>query len=122
MRQNTDHGGRVFPTSPPQMETPVSRPASWAMSADDRLARRRKEEPSPMRQLAESRPLLSAFASPNVAPASLGTISFFRVARSRCTRASRLLPDGGVQVSQSSTPERKVESSSGSGTSSPYFS
>ena len=59
----------------------------------------------PRRQLAVSKPLSAACASPKATPASRGTISRRRIASSCCTSASRFFPAGWLRDCQSSTAD-----------------
>src|ERR1019366_835676 len=75
MRQNTDHGGIRSLVSRPQICVPVVSLRLWAIAPVVRLAFSCSVAPSPMRQLAVSRPLSATCASSKPAPASRGTIS-----------------------------------------------
>src|SRR3981189_3768693 len=121
IRQNTDHGGMTSLVSPPQIGLPVASLCSRAISLFDKLAMSSSRAPSPMRQLAVSKPLFSACAAPKAAPASRGTISRRRIASSCCTSASRFLPAGLSGECQPTPADANLASPSGSGISSPYF-
>src|SRR5260370_21222488 len=101
--QNTDQGGITSRVSPPQIGVPVVLVCLWVISMFDRLASSCNVVPSPMRQLAVSKPLSAACASPKAAPASRGTISRLRSADSSRTSASRFFPSRPLTDSQSRT-------------------
>src|SRR5499433_249093 len=118
MLQNTDHGGSFVGGSPPQIGRSGRKLRGSSAPSSARLASILSILPWASTQFAV-RIRCSHCAAPNFAPASCGTISRRRVVRRSRTSASRLRPSNVVRASQSSTAERKVASSSGSGTSSP---
>src|SRR5262249_51499441 len=118
MLQNTDHGGSFVGGSPPQIGRSGRKLRGSSAPSSARLGSILSILPWASTQVAV-RIRCSHCAAPNFAPASCGTISRRRVVRRSRTSASRLRPSNVVRASQSSTAERKVASSSGSGTSSP---
>src|SRR5262245_20033237 len=118
MLQNTDHGGSVAGGSPPQTARPDRTCPGRSAWSPERLASRSSVLPSASDQLA-LRICPSWRALPNRAPARRGAISLRRVIKRSRTSASRSRPFDVVAASQSSTAERKVASTSGSGISSP---
>src|SRR5262249_54020244 len=114
MLQNTDHGGSAAGSSPPQIDRSGGRAGGGWASASDKWESSLSVCPSASDQ-SDVTIGPSQRATANFVPASRGRISRRRVARRSRISASRLRPLRVADACQSSTAERNVASSSGSG-------
>src|SRR5262249_44701456 len=99
---STDQGRLLSDASLPQSWGAGLGATRWTREAAERLAMSCSVVPSPMCQLAVSRPLSAAWASPKAAPEILGTISLWRIASRCCTSASLFFPFSSLADCQSS--------------------